>query len=108
MAGTGDDRRRWPRLVVGGDGEVASDGNRYPCAVNDLSAGGASVAAKDLEGLDDEGLALALEGFGEYGATVVRRWDDGVALEFDIAEDDRYSLQEELESFRRENEMEWY
>ena len=45
-------------------------------------------------------MELSIDDFGEYHASVVRQWDESVALPFDLNEDDQYSLQEELEAFR--------
>ena len=104
MPENGDEKRRWARVAMDKAVEVKANGTPYPGTINDMSAGGASLTA-DVETLGDDPVELSVDDFGEYQATVVRQWDEGVALTFDLNEDDQYSLQEELETFRRENDF---
>ena len=46
-----------------------------------------------------------IDDIGNFEASVVREWDDGFAVAFDMDEDDKYSLQEDLEEFRRERDI---
>ncbi len=85
--------------------EVKAGGAPYPGTIHDMSAGGASLTA-EIKTLGDDPVELSVDDFGEYQASVVRQWDEGVALTFDLNEDDQYELQEELEAFRRENDFE--
>ena len=59
----------------------------------------------DVADFDDGEIEIEIENFGNFAASVVREWDDGFAVEFDLDEDDRYSLQEDLEEFKRENDL---
>jgi hypothetical protein len=43
--------------------------------------------------------------FGDISASLVREWDDGFSVEFNLTEEDQYSLQEDMESFVRENDL---
>ena len=49
---------------------------------------------------------MSIDDFGEFEGAIVRRWEDGLALEFNLEEDDQFSLEEDLEAFRRENDLE--
>ncbi len=104
MSESGDDKRRWRRVAMDKAVEVKAGGTPYPGTLNDISAGGASLTA-EIETLGDDPVELSIDDFGEYQASVVRHWDEGVALAFDLDEDDQCSLQEELEAFRRENDF---
>ncbi|MCH8237936.1 MAG: PilZ domain-containing protein [Proteobacteria bacterium] len=104
MSESGDDKRRWRRVAMDKAVEVRAGGTQYSGTINDISAGGASLTA-GIETLGDNPVELSIDDFGEYQASVVRHWDEGVALAFDLDEDDQYSLQEELEAFRRENDL---
>ncbi len=99
-----DEKRSWRRVAMDKAVEVKVGGTPYPGTINDLSAGGASLTA-EIETLGDDPVELSIDDFGAYPASVVRQWDEGVALAFDLNEDDQYSLQEELEAFRRENDF---
>ena len=100
----GDERRRWRRHAIEKKAEVKANGAPYEGTTTDISAGGASIDV-ELEALGDVTLEISIDDIGDYDAAVVRQWDTGVALIFDIDEDDQYALQEELESFRRENDF---
>ena len=104
MPESGDDKRHWRRVAMDKAAEVKVAGVPYPGTINDMSAGGVSLTA-EIETLGDDPVELSIDDFGEYQAAVVRQWDEGVALVFDLNEDDQYSLQEELEAFRRENDF---
>jgi hypothetical protein len=104
MSKNGDERRRWQRIAIERAAELKANGTPYPGTTTDISAGGASLEA-DIEALGDVTVEISIDEVGEYNAAVVRQWDTGMALIFDIDEDDQYELQEELEAFRRENEF---
>ena len=72
--------------------------------LNDISGSGASVHGNTSD-FDDEVTEMGADDLGKFTASVVRKWDDGFAVEFDIEDGDRYSLQEDLEAFRRENDL---
>ncbi len=77
--------------------------------LNDLSAAGASISRDILDEkiiiTDDELINITIDGFGDLSGSVVREWDDGLAVQFVIDDDDKYSLQEDLDAFRRENDL---
>ena len=104
MSKNGDERRRWRRLAIEKAAQVKAKGAPYVGTTKDISAGGASIDA-EFEALGEESVEVSIDEFGEYDAVVVRQWDTGVALLFDIDEDDQYELQVELEAFRRENDL---
>ena len=62
---------------------------------------GASLEA-EIESLGDETVELTFDDLGEFDASVVRQWDECVSLMLDLEEDEKYSLQEELEAFHRD------
>ena len=99
-----DERRRWHRHAIEKTADVKANGAPYAGKTKDISAGGASVDV-ELDDLGDVSVEISIDDIGEYDAAVVRQWDKGVALIFDIEEDDQYALQEELEAFRRENDF---
>ncbi len=104
MSKNGDNRRRWRRLAIEKAAQVKAKGVPYEGTTQDISAGGASLDG-DIEELGDDLVEISIDEIGEYDASVVRQWDTGVALLFEIDEDDQYALQEELEAFRRENDL---
>ena len=104
MSKNGDNRRRWRRLAIEKAAKVKANGTLHAGTTKDISGGGASIDA-DIEALGDVSVEISIDEFGDYDAAVVRQWDTGVALLFDIDEDDQYALQEELEAFRRENDL---
>jgi len=104
MSKSGDNRRRWKRVAIDKAAEVRVEGTPYAGTTNDISAGGASLNA-EIGTLSEESTELSIDDLGEYDVSVVRQWDDGFAVMFDLNEDDQYSLQEELEAFRREIDL---
>lgn len=106
MSNPGDDKRQWKRLRMDGAAEVRSGGKPYPGSITDVSAGGASLGA-NIGDLSGAAVAVSIDNFGDYDCAVVRQWDDGMAVMFDLAEEDQYSLDEDIESFCRENNLEF-
>ncbi len=106
MSELGDNKRQWKRVRMAGAAEVRRGDTPYPGSITDVSAGGASMAGivGDLTGAS---VAISIDNFGNYEGSVVRQWDDGMAVMFDLAEEDQYSLDEDLESFCRENNLEF-
>jgi len=105
MSDNGRDDRRWPRLAVQVSAEVRIKGVPYVGVVNDLSVGGTSMRLTPGE-RDGKEVEVSIDDFGEFEGAIVRRWEDGLALEFNLEEDDQFSLEEDLEAFRRENDLE--
>ena len=104
MSKNGDDRRKWRRLAIEKAARVKANGAPYAGTAKDISGGGALIDL-EIEALGGVSVEISIDEFGDFDASVVRQWDTGVALIFDINEDDRYALQEELEAFRRENDL---
>ena len=99
-------QRLWQRLPIEKATTVNFDGEPYNGTAIEISAGGASITGiGDNVGGDKVGLAI--DQFGEFNASVVRKWDDGVAVTFDHNQDDQINLQEELDDFRSKNDLEW-
>jgi hypothetical protein len=72
--------------------------------VQDVSGGGASFEGPPAFDVG-EALEIELEAFGSVPGALVRKWDDGYSVAFDLDDDDRNSLQEDMESFMRENDL---
>jgi len=98
------ERRVWERHNLEKSVEIKTDQVTHSRALSDISAGGASIQGNAAE-FDDELVEIGLDDFGNFTGSVVRSWDDGFAVEFDLEEDDKFSLQEDLEAFRRENDL---
>jgi len=99
-----DERRVWVRHNIDRALDIKTTKQTHTRGLNDISAGGASIQGGVAE-FEDEAIEIGTDDFGNFKASVVREWDDGFAVEFDIEDDDKYSLQEDLEAFRRENDM---
>ena len=99
------DKRTWARFNLEITADIKTAEHTYRREINDVSAGGASMQG-DVANFDDEDIEIDIDDIGNFAASVVREWDDGFAVEFDMDEDDKYSLQEDLEEFRREHDLE--
>ena len=98
------DKRSWERYGLEKSADIKTAKDTHRRELNDLSAGGASMQG-DVADFDDGEIEIDIGEFGNFAASVVREWDDGFAVEFEMDEDDRYSLQEDLEEFKRENDL---
>ncbi len=99
------DKRAWKRYILEKKADIKTAEHTHRRELKDLSAGGASMQG-DVADFDDEDIEIDIDDFGNFAASVVREWDDGFAVAFDMDEDDKYSLQEDLEEFRREHDPE--
>jgi len=106
MQDINDEKRRWKRLKTGASADLVIGGARVSARVTDISGGGVSLQT-NAGGQSGQLVELALEGFGDFDAVIIRDQANGLALEFSHHEDDQYSLQEDIDSFRRENDLEW-
>ncbi|MEE8350783.1 MAG: PilZ domain-containing protein [Rhodospirillales bacterium] len=100
----GKERRVWERHNIEKVVDIKTVQHTHSRDLDDMSAGGASVHGS-LSEADDELVEIVIDDFGNFPASVVREWDDGFAVQFDIEEDEKFSLQEDLEAFRRENDL---
>lgn len=98
------DKRSWQRYDLEKTADIKTAKHTHRRELNDLSAGGASMQG-DAADFDGGEIEIDIDNFGHFAASVVREWDDGFAVEFEMGEDDRYSLQEDLEEFKRENDL---
>ncbi|MBT4769520.1 MAG: PilZ domain-containing protein [Rhodospirillaceae bacterium] len=106
MQDINDEKRRWKRLKTGSSADLVIDNTSYPARVTDISGGGVSLETQ-TPCQNGQLVKLDLEGFGDFDAVIIRDQASGLALEFSHAEDDQSSLQEDIDSFRRENDLEW-
>lgn len=100
----GKNRRVWERHNLEKVVEIKTAQHTHSRDLDEMSAGGASVHGSFSQ-TGDELVEIAIDDFGSFPASVVREWDDGFAVQFDIEEDDKLSLQEDLDAFRRENDL---
>lgn len=98
------ERRRWTRHELEATAELRVEQATHLRPLGDLSGGGASIQGAKPPG-GARRLDVALDDFGAFSGSIVRDWDDGFAVAFDLEEDDRYSLQEDIDSFMRENDL---
>ncbi len=98
------ERRVWERYNLERSLDIKTANQTHSRGLNDISASGASIQG-NAGGFDDEVIKINIDDFGILPASVVRNWVDGFAVRFDIEDDDQYSLQEDLEAFRRENDL---
>jgi hypothetical protein len=98
------ERRRWQRMPIDSMAELKNQTLEHTANVLDISGGGALLSV-DAAVLNEDPMGISILNVGNYDAAVVRQWDNKVAIEFNLNEDDQYSLQEELETFCRENDF---
>lgn len=105
-------RRLWKRFDVANTADIKTVKFAFTGDLNDLSGSGASIhrglakiAHEKIVITDAEMIDITIEDFGDFSGNIVREWEDGFAVQFDIEEDDKYALQEDLEAFMRENDL---
>lgn len=89
------DKRTWERFNLEITADIKTAEQTHHRELNDMSAGGASMQG-DAADFDDEDIEIDIDDIGNFAASVVREWDDGFAVAFDMDEDDKFSLQEDL------------
>ncbi len=99
-----EDARKWKRYNFEKLANIKTAKHTHSRDINDMSAGGASIQGDILE-FEDEVIEIITDDFGNLTGSIIREWDDGFAVKFDLDEEDKYSLQEDLEAFRRENDL---
>ena len=99
-------QRQWQRLLVNKTTLINSSGETHSGIASDISATGAFIKGVP-DNVGDDKVGLAIDQFGKFNASVVRKRDDGVAVTFDQSEDDQNTLQQELDDFRGKNDLEW-
>ncbi len=82
------DHRRYP---YGRDVRVVADGREHIGHVQDISRGGAALLLNTS--IDNNAFVdLHVEGFGRISSQVVRRFDNGVGVEFDLSDDAKAAM----------------
>lgn len=100
----GKERRRWKRHRLNSTAKIKIRERILFSKVQDVSGGGAAFEGPS-EFTAGEALEIELETLGTVPGSLVREWDNGFSVAFDLGDDDRDSLQEDLESFMRENDL---
>jgi len=94
----GDDKRRHSRVPMDRAAEVSDGERRHKGRVKDISAGGASVTMNSGIEDFDRGLAagdfveVEMDGLMPLQGHVARTIDDGIAIAFEIDEDEQDDL----------------
>jgi len=95
--------RRYARFLVPGNLPVkitGEDGREQDAAVTDISAGGAGLIVDGLFGNNDF-VEIHMDGFGGLPGRVARKFAQGIGVEFDISENQREAIEEDLRAFRK-------
>ena len=100
----GKELRRWKRYRLHSTAKIKIREQILFSKVQDVSGGGAAFEGPSAFDIG-EAMEIELEEFGSVPGLLVRKWDDGFSVAFDLEDDDRYSLQEDMESFKRENDL---
>ena len=100
----GSEQREWTRYELTMTAQVRTGNIVEYSEISDISAGGASlhgpVPASDIQSIE-----VSLDKFGAFPASVVRGWDDGFAVRFEHGDEGRSTLQDDIDSFMRENHL---
>lgn len=96
------ERRRAKRYKVDKAVTVRDGRNRYRGRLRDISSSGAAVRVDDADAQFDEDQELELElvDFGTAPGNIVRTFEDGFAMEFDLDEEAEEQLISEITGFR--------
>ncbi len=94
----GEEKRQYPRVPTDRTAAVSDGERRHKGRVTDISAGGAAVNLKsDIEDFDHSLEAgnfveVEMEGLMPLQGHVARTIDDGIAIAFDIDDDEQEDL----------------
>jgi hypothetical protein len=94
------DKRRHVRIRVDKPVKVRDDAGEYDGQLADISFSGASVNGDALDFDDDQDLELDSEEFGRLTGNVVRDFDDGFAMAFDMDDEAKEDLVDEITGHR--------
>ncbi|MBC8338147.1 MAG: PilZ domain-containing protein [Rhodospirillales bacterium] len=98
-----EDIRRYPRTLIPGNlpATVKDEGGREQAVeITDISAGGAGLVV-DGTFANNAFIELHMDKFGDLQGRVVRKFLDGVGVEFSTSESEREAMDEELRAFRK-------
>ena len=99
---TGAERRGHTRYTMDRGIEIRDGDRRREGRLQDISGGGASIQADDMESHVDDPLEpgryvdIDVEDMGYYGAEVIRDLEDGYAVRFDMDDAERAELVSEI------------
>ena len=94
------EQRRHVRVKVDKPVKLRNESGEHDGQLVDISYSGAAVNAESLDLDDDNHVELESEDFGRLSGEVVRSFDDGVALAFDMDDDAKSQLVEEISGLR--------
>ena len=89
------DRRQHPRYEVSKKARTRSNGETHDGRIKDISAGGAAIRT-EAKWEKDRVVEVDIEDMEPLEGTVARSLDDGIAVEFDLDEDDEERLLAEM------------
>jgi len=95
-SGKATDLRRHPRVTITKRVSARDNVQAIDGTLKDISASGAAInVAADFE--DDFPVELEIEDMGQFSGRVARSFEDGLAVNFDLDEDDERRLISDLE-----------
>jgi hypothetical protein len=94
----GRDQRRYPRIALSKAARAKSRDSELEVQLRDISASGASLAGATGLAANSE-IGLAIDGIDrELSGRVVRAFDDGIAVEFELEAAEEEALLREINS----------
>ncbi|TQV78391.1 methyl-accepting chemotaxis protein [Denitrobaculum tricleocarpae] len=93
------DRREHTRVATHENSEVFAKGQWHQCLINDISAGGAEIAAIDGLG-EGDAIKLKVPGFGEVDGRILRVTPKSRGIGFDLDDQTARSLGQHLSGLR--------
>ena len=90
-----DDQRRHPRIAFKRNVQTRSKNARQNGSLKDISASGAAISV-DLDVEKNDMVEIDIEDMSPLSGRVARSFDDGIAVEFDLEEDEEERLLAEM------------
>ena len=94
------EKRRHVRIKVDKPVKIRDEKGEYEGQLSDISYSGAAVSGEALEFEEDQGLEVDSEEFGRLSGNVVRELDDGFAMAFDMDDEAKEDLVDEITGHR--------
>ena len=104
---TGDEKRRHPRYTTDKAVRTVSKGRVRKGRLKDISASGAAIQS-DEPFEDTDPVEIEIEDMADKSGKVARQIDDGFAVEFDVDEEGKDDLLDELSEIERSIRNEQY